>query len=111
MTDVPVDNAARGAAPEGLTLAEEEELRAELAKVRGARLGSLCLASALLGRNKQEPQGQDWVFCCWGLLCFFLFLILQCYLWVSEVIVEMHKAGRYFKRCGVLFALSQNSLI
>ncbi|XP_064248084.1 tumor protein D54 isoform X10 [Passer domesticus] len=33
MTDVPVDNAARGAAPEGLTLAEEEELRAELAKV------------------------------------------------------------------------------
>ncbi|XP_030818860.1 tumor protein D54 isoform X7 [Camarhynchus parvulus] len=33
MTDVPVDSAARGAAPEGLTLAEEEELRAELAKV------------------------------------------------------------------------------
>ncbi|NWT08647.1 TPD54 protein, partial [Vireo altiloquus] len=33
MTDVPVDNAARGSAPEGLTLAEEEELRAELAKV------------------------------------------------------------------------------
>ncbi|XP_068063927.1 tumor protein D54 isoform X4 [Anomalospiza imberbis] len=33
MTDVPVDNAARSAAPEGLTLAEEEELRAELAKV------------------------------------------------------------------------------
>ncbi|NXD41054.1 TPD54 protein, partial [Copsychus sechellarum] len=33
MTDVPVDNAARGAAHEGLTLAEEEELRAELAKV------------------------------------------------------------------------------
>ncbi|NXW73971.1 TPD54 protein, partial [Hirundo rustica] len=33
MTDVPVDNAARGAAPVGLTLAEEEELRAELAKV------------------------------------------------------------------------------
>ncbi|NXT97570.1 TPD54 protein, partial [Buphagus erythrorhynchus] len=33
MTDVPVDNAARGAAPEGLTLAEEEELRAELSKV------------------------------------------------------------------------------
>ncbi|NWI41414.1 TPD54 protein, partial [Picathartes gymnocephalus] len=33
MTDVPVDNAARGAAPEGLTLAEEEELRAELTKV------------------------------------------------------------------------------
>ncbi|NXP17955.1 TPD54 protein, partial [Scytalopus superciliaris] len=33
MTDVPVDNAARGAAPEGLTLAEEEELRSELAKV------------------------------------------------------------------------------
>ncbi|NXH04081.1 TPD54 protein, partial [Loxia leucoptera] len=33
MTDVPVDNAARGAAPQGLTLAEEEELRAELAKV------------------------------------------------------------------------------
>ncbi|NXH47283.1 TPD54 protein, partial [Dicaeum eximium] len=33
MTDVPVDNAARGAAPEGLTVAEEEELRAELAKV------------------------------------------------------------------------------
>ncbi|NXE88664.1 TPD54 protein, partial [Menura novaehollandiae] len=33
MSDVPVDNAARGAAPEGLTLAEEEELRAELAKV------------------------------------------------------------------------------
>ncbi|RLV98901.1 hypothetical protein DV515_00010509 [Chloebia gouldiae] len=33
MTDVPVGNAARGAAPEGLTLAEEEELRAELAKV------------------------------------------------------------------------------
>ncbi|XP_066186901.1 tumor protein D54 isoform X7 [Sylvia atricapilla] len=33
MTDVPVDNAARGAAPEGLSLAEEEELRAELAKV------------------------------------------------------------------------------
>ncbi|OWK56586.1 Tumor protein D54 [Lonchura striata] len=33
MTDVPVDNAARGAAPEGLSVAEEEELRAELAKV------------------------------------------------------------------------------
>ncbi|XP_027501730.1 tumor protein D54 isoform X3 [Myiozetetes cayanensis] len=33
MTDVPVDNAARSAAPEGLTLAEEEELRSELAKV------------------------------------------------------------------------------
>ncbi|NWR64712.1 TPD54 protein, partial [Bucorvus abyssinicus] len=35
MTDVPVDNAAsaRTSAPEGLTLAEEEELRAELAKV------------------------------------------------------------------------------
>ncbi|NXK98884.1 TPD54 protein, partial [Formicarius rufipectus] len=33
MTDVPVDNAARSAAPEGLTLAEEEELRLELAKV------------------------------------------------------------------------------
>ncbi|XP_068006341.1 tumor protein D54 isoform X7 [Melanerpes formicivorus] len=35
MTDVPVDSAAsaRTAAPEGLTLAEEEELRAELAKV------------------------------------------------------------------------------
>ncbi|XP_075577434.1 tumor protein D54 isoform X6 [Pelecanus crispus] len=35
MTDVPVDNAAsaRTAAPEGLTLAEEEELRSELAKV------------------------------------------------------------------------------
>ncbi|KFU90341.1 Tumor protein D54, partial [Chaetura pelagica] len=35
MTDVPVDSAAaaRPAAPEGLTLAEEEELRSELAKV------------------------------------------------------------------------------
>ncbi|XP_042657089.1 tumor protein D54 isoform X11 [Tyto alba] len=35
MTDVPVDGAAaaRPAAPEGLTLAEEEELRSELAKV------------------------------------------------------------------------------
>ncbi|KFU97859.1 Tumor protein D54, partial [Pterocles gutturalis] len=35
MTDVPVDNAAsaRTSAPEGLTLAEEEELRSELAKV------------------------------------------------------------------------------
>ncbi|OPJ84941.1 tumor protein D54 isoform D [Patagioenas fasciata monilis] len=35
MTDVPVDNAAaaRTCAPEGLTLAEEEELRSELAKV------------------------------------------------------------------------------
>ncbi|NXC29550.1 TPD54 protein, partial [Campylorhamphus procurvoides] len=33
MTDVPVDNAARSAAPEGLSLAEEEELRSELAKV------------------------------------------------------------------------------
>ncbi|NXQ82030.1 TPD54 protein, partial [Nyctibius grandis] len=35
MTDVPVDSAAaaRTCAPEGLTLAEEEELRAELAKV------------------------------------------------------------------------------
>ncbi|NXG64222.1 TPD54 protein, partial [Hemiprocne comata] len=35
MTDVPVDSAAsaRTAAPEGLTLAEEEELRSELAKV------------------------------------------------------------------------------
>ncbi|NXP06190.1 TPD54 protein, partial [Thinocorus orbignyianus] len=35
MTDVPVDNmaSARTAAPEGLTLAEEEELRSELAKV------------------------------------------------------------------------------
>ncbi|NXJ14094.1 TPD54 protein, partial [Odontophorus gujanensis] len=35
MTDVPVDSAAAGrtAAPEGLTAAEEEELRAEIAKV------------------------------------------------------------------------------
>ncbi|XP_035404060.1 tumor protein D54 isoform X4 [Cygnus atratus] len=35
MTDVPVDGAAaaRTAAPEGLTAAEEEELRAEIAKV------------------------------------------------------------------------------
>ncbi|XP_063205788.1 tumor protein D54 isoform X5 [Chroicocephalus ridibundus] len=35
MTDVPVDSAAsaRTAAPQGLTLAEEEELRSELAKV------------------------------------------------------------------------------
>ncbi|PKK25102.1 tumor protein D52-like 2 [Columba livia] len=35
MTDVPVDNAAaaRTCVPEGLTLAEEEELRSELAKV------------------------------------------------------------------------------
>ncbi|XP_074013824.1 tumor protein D54 isoform X7 [Numenius arquata] len=35
MTDVPVDSAAsaRTAVPEGLTLAEEEELRSELAKV------------------------------------------------------------------------------
>ncbi|KFP38779.1 Tumor protein D54, partial [Chlamydotis macqueenii] len=35
MTDVPVDSAAsaRASAPEGLTLAEEEELRSELAKV------------------------------------------------------------------------------
>ncbi|XP_030358590.1 tumor protein D54 isoform X10 [Strigops habroptila] len=35
MTDVPVDSgaSARAAAPEGLTLAEEEELRSELAKV------------------------------------------------------------------------------
>ncbi|NXI40237.1 TPD54 protein, partial [Galbula dea] len=35
MTDVPVDSAAsaRTSTPEGLTLAEEEELRAELAKV------------------------------------------------------------------------------
>ncbi|NXG68732.1 TPD54 protein, partial [Baryphthengus martii] len=35
MTDVPVDNAAsaRTSTPEGLTLAEEEELRSELAKV------------------------------------------------------------------------------
>ncbi|XP_064023434.1 tumor protein D54 isoform X8 [Pogoniulus pusillus] len=35
MTDVPVDNAAsaRMSTPEGLTLAEEEELRSELAKV------------------------------------------------------------------------------
>lgn len=57
MTDVPVDNAARGAAPEGLTLAEEEELRAELAKVRGARFGSVCPCCVLLGRNKEEPQG------------------------------------------------------
>ncbi|KAM4650224.1 tumor protein D54 isoform 24-T24 [Amazona ochrocephala] len=34
MTDVPVDSgaSARAAAPEGLTLAEEEELRSELAK-------------------------------------------------------------------------------
>lgn len=49
MTDVPVDNAARGAAPEGLTLAEEEELRAELAKVRD-------LGCVLLGRSKHEPR-------------------------------------------------------
>ncbi|XP_061297947.1 tumor protein D54 isoform X23 [Pezoporus flaviventris] len=35
MTDVPVDSgaSARAAAPEGLSLAEEEELRSELAKV------------------------------------------------------------------------------
>lgn len=55
MTDVPVDNAARGAAPEGLTLAEEEELRAELAKVRGSsvwqRVPPLCSA------GKEETGG------------------------------------------------------
>lgn len=44
MTDVPVDNAAlaRSAVPEGLTLAEEEELRAELAKVPCAAALGLC---------------------------------------------------------------------
>lgn len=59
MTDVPVDNAARGAAPEGLTLAEEEELRAELAKVRGAWLCS--------GKEQTSATGAPvlWVFC-WG---------------------------------------------
>ncbi|XP_040464096.1 tumor protein D54 isoform X5 [Falco naumanni] len=69
MTDVPVDSVASGrtSVPEGLTLAEEEELRSELAK--------------------------------W------------CYLWISQLIVKMHKAGRYFKHCGMLCALSQNNLL
>lgn len=44
MTDVPVDSAAsaRTPVPEGLTLAEEEELRSELAKV----MGRWCLSAA-----------------------------------------------------------------
>lgn len=54
MTDVPVDNAARGAAPEGLTLAEEEELRAELAKVRG---GSVWQRVPLLCSAGKEHRG------------------------------------------------------
>ncbi|NXA26572.1 TPD54 protein, partial [Ibidorhyncha struthersii] len=43
MTDVPVDSAAsaRTPVPEGLTLAEEEELRSELAKVVEEEIGTL----------------------------------------------------------------------
>lgn len=53
MTDVPVESAAAARAPacEGLTPAEEEELRTELAKVRrGARLGP-SRASGARGRD------------------------------------------------------------
>lgn len=71
MTDVPVDNAVRGAAPQGLTLAEEEELRAELAKVRGARPGSVCPGCVLLGRNKQSHGGRTGCFVV-GVCFFFL---------------------------------------
>lgn len=64
MTDVPVDSsaAARTAAPEGLTAAEEEELRAEIAKVRES------LSRVLLGGKEQElgvlqEQGSGGLFC------------------------------------------------
>lgn len=64
MTDVPVDSsaAARTAAPEGLTAAEEEELRAEIAKVRES------LSRVLLGGKEQElgvlqEQGSGVLFC------------------------------------------------
>lgn len=64
MTDVPVDSsaAARTAATEGLTAAEEEELRAEIAKVRES------LSRVLLGGKEQElgvlqEQGSGGLFC------------------------------------------------
>jgi len=67
MMDVPVDNAAsaRTSVPEGLTLAEEEELRAELAKVTGRwslSAGAVCGRVCVLGRKKQEPQEQGLFF-------------------------------------------------
>lgn len=61
MTDVPVDSAAsaRTSAPEGLTVAEEEELRSELAKVTGRSPLSAAGTCVPLGRNGREPQEQD----------------------------------------------------
>lgn len=65
MTDVPVDSAAAGrtSAPEGLTLAEEEELRSELAKVTGhprfCQWGP-CVAVAAFcweGTNRSRTRG------------------------------------------------------
>lgn len=71
-------------------------------------MGALCGRSCvLLGRDKQEQDSGLWF-----VVFLFLFLILQwCYLWTSQPIVKTHKAGRYFKRCGMFRALSQNDLI
>lgn len=65
MTDVPVDTAVAAPTPavEGLTEAEEEELRAELTKVlswgdREARPGCwLCSAEVVPGAVPGVPQG------------------------------------------------------
>lgn len=73
MTDVPVDNAAsaRMSTPEGLTLAEEEELRSELAKVMGSvSQRGFCVASVVFCWGKEQtgalgaaPGGGCFPFC------------------------------------------------
>lgn len=60
MTDVPVDSsaAARTAAPEGLTAAEEEELRAEIAKVgRASAVSCWGGKSKNLGCHRSRARG------------------------------------------------------
>lgn len=108
MTDVPVDNAAaaRTCVPEGLTLAEEEELRSELAKVTRRWPSAVGLRACPAGREQTQICGANRA----G-LGVFLQVLLWCYLWISQLIVEMHKAGRYFKHCGTLCAPSQKYLI
>lgn len=56
MTDVPVDNTARArtSAPEGLTEAEEEELRSELAKVKWCY--HFCLDCASISERSKRDK-------------------------------------------------------
>lgn len=80
MTDVPVDTAVAAPTPavEGLTEAEEEELRAELTKVlswgdREARPGCwLCPAEVVPGGCPRSPTGSalcsPCLVCAWHLV-------------------------------------------